>query len=114
VLSSTPGEYRTVLADNLRHPAIAILRREHASIELPWRHWLCGTPAYHRRGRAAGGHARSRIESARDESRAATRAEPNAALLPWHALRTAALVFLLSLAIGPVGLGRGLPERPVR
>ena len=44
VLSSTPGEYRTVLADNLRHPAIAILRREHASIELPWRHWLCGTP----------------------------------------------------------------------
>jgi iron complex transport system substrate-binding protein len=44
VLSSTPGEYRTVLADNLRHPAIAILRREHASIELAWRHWLCGTP----------------------------------------------------------------------
>jgi len=44
VLSSAPGEYRTVLADNLRHPAIAILRRKHASIELPWRHWLCGTP----------------------------------------------------------------------
>jgi iron complex transport system substrate-binding protein len=44
VLSSAPGEYRTALADNLRHPAIAILRREHASIELPWRHWLCGTP----------------------------------------------------------------------
>lgn len=44
VLSSASGEYRTVLADNLRHPAIAILRREHASIELPWRHWLCGTP----------------------------------------------------------------------
>jgi iron complex transport system substrate-binding protein len=44
VLSSAPGEYRTVLADNLRHPAIGILRREHASIELPWRHWLCGTP----------------------------------------------------------------------
>jgi iron complex transport system substrate-binding protein len=44
VLSSTPGEYRTVLADNLRHPAIAILRRQHASIELAWRHWLCGTP----------------------------------------------------------------------
>jgi iron complex transport system substrate-binding protein len=44
VLSSAPGEYRTVLADNLRHPALAALRREHASIELPWRHWLCGTP----------------------------------------------------------------------
>ena len=44
VLSSAPGQYRTVLADNLRHPAIAILRREHASIEVPWRYWLCGTP----------------------------------------------------------------------
>ena len=44
VLSSAPGEYRTVLADNLRHPVIATLRREHASIELPWRYWLCGTP----------------------------------------------------------------------
>jgi iron complex transport system substrate-binding protein len=44
VLTSRPGEYRTVLADNLRHPAIAFLRREHASIELPWQHWLCGTP----------------------------------------------------------------------
>ena len=44
VLTSTPREYRTVLADNLRHPVIAILRRQHASIELPWHHWLCGTP----------------------------------------------------------------------
>ena len=44
VLSSTPDEYRTALADNLRHPALAILRRAHASIELPWRLWLCGTP----------------------------------------------------------------------
>jgi iron complex transport system substrate-binding protein len=44
VLSSEAGEYRTVLADNLRHPALTILRREHASIELPWRLWLCGTP----------------------------------------------------------------------
>lgn len=44
VLSSTPGEYRTVLADNLRHPALAALRRQRASIEVPWRYWLCGTP----------------------------------------------------------------------
>ena len=44
VLSSSPNEYRTALADNLRHPVIATLRREHASIGLPWRYWLCGTP----------------------------------------------------------------------
>ena len=24
--------------------ALRLLRRQHASIELPWRHWLCGTP----------------------------------------------------------------------
>jgi iron complex transport system permease protein len=40
---------------------------------------------------------------------AATRAEPNAALLLGMLCVAAALVFLLSLAIGPVGLGRGLP-----
>ena len=44
VLSSAPAEYRTALADNLRHPAVAALRRQRASLELPWRHWLCGTP----------------------------------------------------------------------
>jgi iron complex transport system substrate-binding protein len=44
VLSSTAGEYRTALAGNLRHPAIAAVRRQRASIEIPWRYWLCGTP----------------------------------------------------------------------
>jgi iron complex transport system substrate-binding protein len=44
VLASQADEYRTVLADNLRHPALAILRQRRASLELPWRHWLCGTP----------------------------------------------------------------------
>jgi iron complex transport system substrate-binding protein len=44
VLASSPEEYRTALADNLRHPVIALLRRRGASLELPWRHWLCGTP----------------------------------------------------------------------
>jgi iron complex transport system substrate-binding protein len=44
VLSSGADEYRTVLADNLRHPALRLLRRQRPSIELPWRHWLCGTP----------------------------------------------------------------------
>jgi iron complex transport system substrate-binding protein len=44
VLASAPEEYRTVLADNLRHPVIRRLRQRGASLELPWRHWLCGTP----------------------------------------------------------------------
>lgn len=44
VLASAPDEYRTALADNLRHPALDALRRRRASLELPWRHWLCGTP----------------------------------------------------------------------
>jgi len=44
VLSSAADEYRTAIADNLRHPALLALRRSHASIELPWQLWLCGTP----------------------------------------------------------------------
>jgi iron complex transport system substrate-binding protein len=44
VLASAPEEYRTVLADNLRHPIIRRLRQRGASLELPWRYWLCGTP----------------------------------------------------------------------
>jgi iron complex transport system substrate-binding protein len=44
VLASRSDEYRTAAADNLRHPALISLRREHASLELPWQLWLCGTP----------------------------------------------------------------------
>jgi iron complex transport system substrate-binding protein len=44
VLSSAAEEYRTVAADNLRHPALRLLRQRQASIELPWQLWLCGTP----------------------------------------------------------------------
>ena len=44
VLSGPVDEYRTAVADNLRHPALAALRRERASLVLPWRTWLCGTP----------------------------------------------------------------------
>jgi iron complex transport system substrate-binding protein len=44
VLASNIDEYRTALADNLRHPAIRLLRERVASLELPWRYWLCGTP----------------------------------------------------------------------
>jgi iron complex transport system substrate-binding protein len=44
VLASNTDEYRTALADNLRHPIIRLLRQRGASLELPWRYWLCGTP----------------------------------------------------------------------
>ncbi len=44
VLASRSGEYRTAAADNLRHPALISLRHQHASLELPWQLWLCGTP----------------------------------------------------------------------
>jgi iron complex transport system substrate-binding protein len=44
ILTSAADEYRTVLSDNLRHPVLQRLRRQHASVEVPWRLWLCGTP----------------------------------------------------------------------
>jgi iron complex transport system substrate-binding protein len=44
VLASAVDEYRTALADNLRHPVLRLLRERHASLELPWQLWLCGTP----------------------------------------------------------------------
>ena len=44
VLSGQSGEFRTVVADNLSHPALRAIMREHATIVVPWRHWLCGTP----------------------------------------------------------------------
>lgn len=43
VLTGPVDEYRTAVAANLRHPAIAALRTDRASLVLPWRHWLCGT-----------------------------------------------------------------------
>lgn len=44
VLSRGADQYRTVASDNLRHPALAALRQRHASVELPSRLLLCGTP----------------------------------------------------------------------
>ncbi len=43
VLSGPSDEYRTVVADNVRHPALKALLRERASTIVPWRYWLCGT-----------------------------------------------------------------------
>jgi iron complex transport system substrate-binding protein len=44
ILSSAADDHRTVVADNLRHPVLATLRRQRTSVVLPWRLWLCGTP----------------------------------------------------------------------
>jgi iron complex transport system substrate-binding protein len=44
VLSGAAGEHRTVVADNLRHPALQALLRTRAWIDLPSQLWLCGTP----------------------------------------------------------------------
>ena len=43
ILSGPADEYRTVVAENLRHPALAAVLRDHASAVVPWRLWLCGT-----------------------------------------------------------------------
>ncbi len=45
LLSGSVDEYRTAVADNLRHPALRALRSRTAFLVLPWRNWLCGTPA---------------------------------------------------------------------
>ena len=44
VLSGPIDEYRTVVADNLRHPALTALMRTRKTTTLPWRLWLCATP----------------------------------------------------------------------
>ena len=44
VLSGSSGEFRTVVAENLSHPALRAVMRQHATIVVPWRYWLCGTP----------------------------------------------------------------------
>jgi len=44
VLSGPADEYRTVVADNLRHPALAAVLAQRHSVVVPWRLWLCGTP----------------------------------------------------------------------
>lgn len=45
VLAAPSGQQRTVVADNLRHPALAKIRSRHAWIEMAWRTFLCGAPA---------------------------------------------------------------------
>jgi iron complex transport system substrate-binding protein len=44
VLSAPSGTYRTVVAEALTHPGLTGAMRNRATIVLPWRYWLCGTP----------------------------------------------------------------------
>ena len=44
VLANAPDDFQTVLADNLRHPALADLMRRRPSVRLPMPYWMCATP----------------------------------------------------------------------
>ena len=44
VLAQGMHTYRTVVSDNLRHPALARIMAKTAGMELPMPLWLCGTP----------------------------------------------------------------------
>jgi iron complex transport system substrate-binding protein len=44
VVARGEGAYRTAAADNLRHPALRMLRSIRPVLALPSRLWLCGTP----------------------------------------------------------------------
>ena len=45
VLAQPPDAFRTVAADNVRHPALAAVLKTTPSMVLPMPLWLCGTPA---------------------------------------------------------------------
>lgn len=45
VLANSPDDFRTVLADNLRHPAFRALQSNRPVLHVPMREWLCGTPS---------------------------------------------------------------------
>lgn len=44
VLANAAGDFRTVLADNLRHPAFAQLLQTRPHVHLPMPLWMCATP----------------------------------------------------------------------
>ncbi len=44
VLAQGTTTYRTVVSDNLRHPALARVMADKAGVELPMPLWLCGSP----------------------------------------------------------------------
>ena len=44
VLANAPGDFKTVLGDNLRHPAFADLLRRRPNVHLPMPLWMCAGP----------------------------------------------------------------------
>jgi iron complex transport system substrate-binding protein len=44
VFANAPSDFRTVLGDNLRHPAMEYAAKRQRSVHLPMTLWLCGTP----------------------------------------------------------------------
>ena len=44
VRANDASDFRTVLGDNLRHPAFRALEATRPSIHIPMNEWLCGTP----------------------------------------------------------------------
>ena len=44
VLANALGDFKTVLGDNLRHPAFADLLRRRPNLHLPMPLWMCATP----------------------------------------------------------------------
>lgn len=44
VLANAADDFQTVLADNLRHPAMKQLMKQRPSVHLPMPYWMCATP----------------------------------------------------------------------
>lgn len=44
VLAHGPNDFRTALADNLRHPALQRFMRERRAVHVPMPYWMCATP----------------------------------------------------------------------
>jgi iron complex transport system substrate-binding protein len=44
VLANAADDFQTVLADNLRHPALKQLMGQRPSVHLPMPYWMCATP----------------------------------------------------------------------
>ncbi len=44
VLANAPSDFKTVLADNLRHPALTDLMKRRPNVHLPMPYWMCATP----------------------------------------------------------------------
>ena len=59
VLATAPDAFRTVAADNLRHPALAAVLAERPHVLLGMPDWLCGTPRVARAVEALAGWRRT-------------------------------------------------------